>query len=302
MSVTPPKSNECFVREPQDAVLYLEVLFMAILGLRMNRFDDVNAALATRKPEAWTSLVHDLVSEPSIPSMILSLKFPLRYYGGATNTTLKMYDGYFRRLFEGFNVNADLLVDLGGGYATSDINRVTGLQLTSLDLLSPDLETGDPDLLLLRKQVDPITTQLLNSSERREYIEKQKRVFWIPWNLLDEVPFLDLLGNVKSYGFVSTSFLTSTVRPFARQMDSGGHPHERTSDTAIRRLVELIALGKDVSLFTIEGASWSKRHLKAGLLRWQNRKLTLVRTLQNSDRDILSVLSRERVLELVQDT
>jgi hypothetical protein len=279
---------QAFLRDQDDLPPYPDVLIMAMLSYQMNRLDDVNRALLSRDISDWTLLLEDFVKNEKMPEIIRGLSRPLRYYSGGTHTKLKLYDGYLTRLLPFFNLEAECLADLGGGYATADLNRITKKSFTSLDILSPDIRKGDPENLILRKQVNPWTAVLLTQDERREYIDRQAKIPWINWNVLDNTPLIERLGDHKSYGLTSFGFMSSSVRPLQNLTTATNAKFNVTSKNACRRIIELVALGKDVSLIAIERATMTVREQKAVALRWKDGRLLHYEAMKNPTKNLIS--------------
>lgn len=209
---------------------------------------------------------------------LASKRQPLRFYGGATNTVLGLYDGLFADARTGarrLRKRSAFRFDLGGGFATSEIERLTGAPFVSADILSPAIELYDPELVIhVAGEQQPIPA---DDATREAHLARQRGVAHMPFDVLtDSFP-----THAKSYTIVSTGFMTSTVRPLGRVKAWKGTRlgHVGLSVHAIHRVVELAALGKDVDLFTIQRATSRAYEHKTCFLRWRDGRLvTLVTT------------------------
>lgn len=282
-----------------DTIPYLYLLLLTI-GHDQLGDPRVNALLAGDDYAAWNELVRDIAHDPRTRAFLRSRSQPLRYYSGGTNTVLDLYDEHFDEHFaRQFALDAAFLGDLGGGFATADLNRITGRRFTSLDIRSPDPYDSDPVGLPLRRWVNG-RSRMLEPAERRVYLEAQRAVPWIRWDVLERRAFVELLGDHPSYGFVSAGFLTSTVQP----VTGAGTLHDRanfhgTTLLTLKRIAELVALGKDVSLFTIARPSNRPYYFKTCLLRWQDRRLVAQRFVAAPIAPVWSEDRRQRILQFV---
>lgn len=285
-----------FLRENDDTFPYLD-LFLQTLAVYQRGDARVNDLLLRRAREEWEPVIRDLVHDSSLPELVRSLPMPLRYYGGGTNTILGLYDQNFQQLFGSFHREAEFLGDLGGGFCTSEINRITGLRFTSVDIRGPNPHDYDPRLLPVRRKL-PRGSIFLTGKARESFYREQAQIPWIRWNVLREEPFRELFGERESYGFVSTGMLTSTVTPLDDRARVCGHGYQRTSRLACQRIMELVIAGKDVSLFTVGRPSSRTYHFKTCALRWQKGRLVHFRGMPHFG-NRLGFSADERVLDFL---
>jgi hypothetical protein len=263
--------------DPGDTIAYLYLLLLT-LGHELLGDPRINQLMATDQFAPWTDVVRDIVNDPRTDEFFRTRSQPLRFYAGGTSTVIGLYDHHFDEHFaRDFHRGAAFLGDLGGGFATADINRATGCRFTSVDIRSPDPFLSDPLYLPIRKW-EAGRGRMLESGERRAYLEAQRAVPWIPWDVIERRAFVELLGDHPSYAFTSTGFLTSTVQPATREGTRYAQENYHTTTlVSLKRLVELVQLGRDVSLFTIARPSNRPYYLKTALLRWQDRRLVASR-------------------------
>ncbi|WP_419688224.1 hypothetical protein ACN22W_30020 [Burkholderia theae] len=269
------------LRDTADGPPYLFV-FLIVLAAFYRRDRNVYRALEFSEHARWRNIVNGIVTDGDAAQFIRKLPMPIRYYGGGTNTVLGLYDANFSSpSFDGFNLNAEFLGDLGGGFATADISRATGREWVSLDVNSANPYDHDPDRLIIRHVTPAGRHALLDEDRRWAYIDEQAKIEYRKWSVLDGRPLSEVIGDRKSYSFVSTGFWTSTVRPIDPQRATDRHTYRDTSAMASLRLAELAATGRHVSLFTIERATSVHRRFKTCLMEWRDRKLVTMRLQPN---------------------
>jgi hypothetical protein len=99
--------------------------------------------------------------------------------------------------------------------------------------------------------------------------------------VLEAKPLNAVIGDYDSYGFISCGFLTSSVRPWSDLAFVSEERFNTTSKESCRRIVELVATGKDVSLLAVERATAVIRDNKAFVLRWRDRRLISCEWMKN---------------------
>ena len=202
----------------------------------------------------------------------------LRFYGGATNTILGLYDDIFADARTGarrLNRRAQLRFDIGGGFDTSEIERLTRASFVSADIVSPVVEHYDPEIVIhVTGERQPLPA---DDVTRAAHLARQRSVAHLPFDVLED----SFPRDAGSYAFVSAGFMTSTVRPLRNAKSWRGTRlgHVALSAHAIHRVVEIAAAGKDVDLFTIQRATRRSYKYKTCLLQWrEGRLVTLVTT------------------------
>ena len=258
---------------------YHWLVLVNMLHGRLGLSHDELHHLACGRFERFAHWIDVLLADHELAEQWLASKpQPLRFYGGATNTVLGLYDEIFKNAQTGatrLRKRAERRFDLGGGFATAEIERLTGASYTSADLLSPVLEDYDPELVIHETRG---AHQVPADGRRRSaHLAAQRRVVRLPFDVLSD----SLPTDARSYTIVSTGFMTSTVRPLKRPKSWKGtrFGHVGLSVHAVLRVVELAALGKDVDLFTIQRATSRSYKYKTCLLRWRRGRLvTLVTT------------------------
>ena len=224
------------------------------------------------KLETWADYLNDLFGGDKIEKWMRDFRPDHQYDNGIrTNTVIGVFDRFFAGPygFAGFNREADVFYDLGGGYNTPEMNRVTGLPFTCLDTYSP---RNVNSRVLICKMIDG-RTLALPRDERDEYVKKLQAVDYT----LFDVCSSEFPSQYSSYGIVTTGFLLAT--PYARQATDIVElsPDVRwlyISVMGIHRILQLISRGKSVDLFSVQrGASRPFCH-DVVFLRWRNHRLT----------------------------
>lgn len=203
---------------------------------------------------------------------------PVRFYGGVTNTVLGMYDELFANPETGaahIDRAAERCIDLGGGFNTSEIERLVGRSFVSADLMTPRLADYDPELIMLdgTGKRSPVA----DDATRRAFLARQDRVAHLRFDVFED----HFPTDANSYTIVSAGFMTSTLRAQAsakREVKAARLGTISTSVHAILRVMELVALGKSVDLFTIQRATSRMYHYKTCLLQWRSGRLERLMT------------------------
>ena len=229
--------------------------------------------------DRWTPTLNWLFSDlKPAEQWLQSINENAYYYGGRTNTVLGMYDEQFVEKSGAhlLNRNADAYYDLGGGYATPEITRLTDLPFTCLDIQPPGSHTDR--LLLVRKA--PSGERLVSGDEKEAYL---RRLAETPYQRFD-VFENSFPTNHQSYVIASTGFLTSTVRPtMTGSFQRRGF--QATSLAGIREIMRLVQQGKDVDLFTISRATARSYTNRTVMISFrQGRVVDLVTTPEPIDR------------------
>jgi hypothetical protein len=204
---------------------------------------------------------------------------PIRFYGGVTNTILGFYDPLFADPAVGtefINRAAERRYDLGGGFNTAEIERLVGCSFVSADLMTPRMADHDPELIMLDCRTSK-HGRVATEAARREFFARQDRVEHLPFDVFkDSFP-----TDAGSYTIVSAGFLTSNLRPssdYSAKIKGSRLGTLATSMHALARVLELVALGKSVDLFTIQRATSRVFHYKTCLLQWREGKLVRLMT------------------------
>ncbi len=226
--------------------------------------------------ERWAPYIRELTrSAEKVEKWLAEKAQPIRFYGGKTNTVLGMYDAYFddKTGAKRLNPDADVYYDLGGGYNTPEIRRLTGFPFISADLNSPRLEEHDSRLLLVRKVAGKEVA--LPEAERAEYLKSLRETPYLKFDVFENA----FPESYDSYVIASTGFLTSTVRPNVSVSGFERNGDLLTSAMAVWRVLRLVQLGKDVDLFTIQRATKRPYAYKTVFLQFRaGRVATLVVT------------------------
>jgi hypothetical protein len=257
---------------------YLFLLFMNAFRQAMGLSYDQIAALALDGPmfHATASLLNDLFVGNRMLEWFRRKRQPLRFYAGSTNTVLGRYDPIFTDSDTGiqwFNIDAQARYDIGGGFATSEIERLTGRSFISADLISPDPTQYDPELCIQVRLPDGCR-RVADDSTREAFLVRQRKVRHLCFDVLND----SLPANGESCAVVSAGFMTSTVRPATKtsgaHVPGAGLAHLLLSLHAVIRVLELVQKSKSVDLFTIQRATGRVYKYRTVLIQWRNGRLS----------------------------
>lgn len=253
---------------------YLKLVLLNILhqsvGLGHDQLHRITAGSFAELAPWVNRIFHD----DAVFGWLKRKKRPIRFYGGVTNTVIGLYDDLFADPAVGtehINRTADRYIDVGGGFNTSEIERLVGRAFVSADLATPRLADYDEELIMqdLRGNAfGPVATE----AARQEFLARQERVVHLPFDVFED----HFATDARSYTIVSTGFMTSTLRPQpsqAKDVKAARLGTISTSVHAILRVMELVALGKSVDLFTIQRATSRVFYYKTCLLQWREGKL-----------------------------
>lgn len=271
-----------------DAMLYTEPLsppaYLAYFSLNLFRqilgLTHTAIAARTTDPHELARLFNRLFNDRHAFSAWCTRKHQnIHYYGGATNTILGLYDRFFKKPFFGYpagGVSAEIAYDLGGGFATSEIERLTGRRFVCADIHDSSLTRHDPEIVLMRYS-HPRQFRVIDTAAHDAYVAAQEKIEYLPFDVFED----SFPREARSYFVVSTGFLTSTIRPQKEtgiKADIQRLPSLSISIHGIVRIMELVHAGKDVDLFTIQRATSRTYRYKTCYLRWRNGRLETLRT------------------------
>lgn len=276
-----------FMGNEKTAAPYLPLLCMNLLHQVIGLSHTELSELTEGPFYKLAPLYNDLFSRlDRIQDWLKNAPQPLQFYGGATNTVLRLYDKHFDDTATGFaklNAAADRLYDLGGGFSTSEISRLFKKEFTSADIHSSSLLSQDKELVIMRSLGPNMVNTVIDDEAHATFVEAQERVPYTHFNVFtDSFP-----ADAQSYAIVSTGFMTSTVRTRGKMPTIDDTPRLRPialSMYGIYRVMELVAAGKDVDLFTIQRATNRVYKHKTCFLRWKNGALTDLITTNDSAR------------------
>lgn len=272
---TEPKTQEIFElflnEKPRPP--YLTLLCLNLIKQIFGHSNDDMARITSDKLllHEWHGKLFSDINR--IVEWLKQTKRPLRYYSGNTNTILNRYDMFFKDI--SIHNDFEAYYDLGGGYNTSEINRIFGKDFTSLDIVHPLISNYD-ESLIIRKRISNILNVCLNSQEMKQYLERQAAVKYMKFNASSQ----SIPDNFNSYVIASTGFMTSTVK-LSKKMEQDWceekiEPSNRytvTSIVAMYRVMELVAAGKHVQLVTLNRASSRLFSNRVVSIEWHNGKV-----------------------------
>lgn len=266
---------------PAYLALFCMNLFHQTLGLSHTAIKELVEGSFQNLASAYKELFSDVTR---IEKTIENFKQPMNFYGGATNTVINLYKPMFEDpLFKGLNLEAERLYDLGGGFNTSEINRCTGKEFTSADIISPVFDIYDMELVLLEAVVGQWQRTIADTETHDQFMQAQRAVPYLSFDAFrDSFP-----NDSQTYTIVSTGFMTSTVRtkePLKHLQSKQLLKPVALSVYAIYRIMELVHQGKDVDLLTIQRATNRVYKYKTCFLQWRNGKLIHIAKTNDNDR------------------
>ncbi|MFN7728010.1 MAG: hypothetical protein ACK5P7_02515 [Bdellovibrio sp.] len=169
---------------------------------------------------------------------------PLKAYAGMTNTLV----GHYQKLFEKFPQlrskliqEAEINIDLGGGYSTPEVSEATDQAFVSYDIESPQ---GAREKGLQFKFED----RELSVEQKQNYFSKLESQDFKRFDVFTD----DFPAEASSYNITSFGFLNSSVRS---QSHSRPELDRKLQDLntmffACWRILRLAAHGKKIALLT----------------------------------------------------
>ena len=257
---------------------YLRLVLLNILKQAIGLSHDELHRLTRGDFEELAPWANRMLADEAVFDWLGRKKRPIRFYGGMTNTVLGLYDPHVADPGVGtdvFNRAADLRIDLGGGFSTSEHERLLGCSFVSADQLTPRLQDYDADLIVLERANG--ATAVAGEETRKRFLDAQSGIEHLPFDVFkDSFP-----ARAQSYAIVSTGFMTSTLGAFkgeSREIKGARLGTISTSVHAVLRVVELVAAGKSVDLLTIQRATSRAYKYKTCLLQWREGRLTRLQT------------------------
>jgi hypothetical protein len=269
---------ETLLNGEKQAPPYLRLVMLNILKQAIGLSHEELHCLTAGPFDDMAPWVNRMLRDEAVFDWLGRKKRPIRFYGGMTNTVLGLYDELLDDPDVGagfFNRAADARIDLGGGFSTSELERLLGCSFVSADLLTPRLRDYDDDLVILERRSG--STAVIGEERRKLFLGAQDRIRHIPFDVFkDRLP-----RDAESYAVVSAGFMTSTLGPFngeSKDVKSARLGTISTSVHAAYRVVELAATGRDVDLFAIQRATSRAYKYKTCLLQWRQGRLSRLQT------------------------
>lgn len=196
----------------------------------------------------------------------------LKHYGGDTNTIIGIYDWIRDDPGLGFlRIPKDVeRLDLGAGFGTPYVEDLFGGPFTALDLHPPaDARRLGLTLALQRGRRDE--RRALTPEEHEQYFRRLEAQPWIKYDIFAQpLPTTSDRLLVASFGFLSSTVVS--LSPLQQAIPPRLRPLH-TTYTAVRRVLEPVAAGKDVSLFTLQRATARAYMNRAVFLRFVEGRL-----------------------------
>jgi hypothetical protein len=280
-----------FLVHTKDLIPYFDV-FVSQAGYEIDKLQIPIVYKPAKLSEDVKKQIRSLLQDDRLITWANSRKTNLQQYAGTTNTVIGLYDWiaypeYREKTgFQDFPQQAEAYYDLGGGFATPDISRVIGKEFISLDLISPkNAKDWALNFQVLKKWRLPkmgiAETRLQDETEHAKYLDQLDSQKWLYLDVYEN----PLPSNFKSYFITSFGFLSSTVMSLSESNlnDKSDQTiaYYGTTYMAVRRIVELIAQGKDVTLFTYQRAYPLKYKYRTVYLSFKDHHLTLYKLWPN---------------------
>jgi len=236
-------------------------------------------------PEETKVLLRRLYSGEKIYTWIHERKKDLRLISGGTHTILGVYDWISYPKFKdktgysSFPDHADAYYDLGGGFATPDIDRVLHQNFESLDIVNPrDANSKQIKFQVLKNWTKKFGLGELRPETQREHAVYLKELEKTPWQNFD-IFRNHFRTDLQTYFITSFGFLSSTVvsESAISPETQEGNAYFFVTLQGLKLVMELVALNKDVSLFTYQRASARPYRFRTIFLRFQNQKLVVAK-------------------------
>jgi hypothetical protein len=253
---------------------YLKLVLLNILHQSVGLSHDQLHRLTAGRFDQLAPWVNRIFQDDAVFGWLERKKQPIRFYGGMSNTVIGLYDETFADPAVGtqyIDRTAERYIDLGGGFSTSELERLIGRPFISADLMTPRFADYDEELIMHDRRVGAITP-IADEAARREFLARQDRVEHLPFDVFEH----HFPTDARSYTIVSAGFMTSTLGPppsLGKDVKSARLGTTSTSVHAILRVMELVALGKSVDLFTIQRATSRVYYYKTCLLQWREGRL-----------------------------
>jgi hypothetical protein len=251
-------------------VPYFEVLVQnAVLGLF-----DASVGSLERLAEEWLpKLLDEQGKLRAWVDEIVARGDRLKHYGGDTNTILGIYDWIREDPELGFDRiphQLDERFDLGAGFGTPYVEQLFRAPFVALDLTEPSAARR-LGLSIAEQRGRRAARLALDRASREAYLAKLDAQAFRRYDVFGEpLPATGQRVLVTSFGFLSSTVVS--LSPHRRQLPARLRPLE-TTYTAIRRVVELAATGRDVSLLTVQRAT-ARAYMNRGVfVRFADRAL-----------------------------
>lgn len=255
---------------PEHAVPYLEVLMQNAVAAVFG----VAEASQERIANEWLPrLLDDDAALLGWIERVVATGGAIKLYAGSTNTILGIYDWIKDEPGLGFSripIEAEARFDLGAGFGTPYLEDLFGTSFVALDV-HPPAQARSLGLALAVQRGRRSQRRALEAAEHEAYYQRLDRQPWRRYDVFEG----PLPADAASYLVVSFGFLSSTVTSLS--------PHQpvlppklrplQTTVTALRRVLELAALGKDVALFTLHRATARAYMNRAIFLRFRDHRL-----------------------------
>lgn len=272
-------------------VAYLDVFLIQAayshLNLKLENYYFPNVL-----PEKERLIIQKLFQDTSILSWTKTLPSNMKQFSGMTHTISGLYDWisypeYKESVgFSDISKNADAYYDLGGGFATPDVDRIFEKKFSSFDILSPQ-KALDWNVVIQVLEAWGLPnfginkTRIQTESERQIYLKKVNAVPFVYFDVFaDHFPTAAQSYVITSFGFLSSTVGSESV---ASKTSPGGNGYFSLTYNATKRIVELIALGKSVDLFTYQRASEKDYRYRTMLLSFKDHRLVKAKLYPDSE-------------------
>ncbi len=223
--------------------------------------------------------------DSTIESWLTKKKVPLYLYGGSVTPTTGMLDTIVESGetgIESLNLNAQAHYDLGGGFSTSEFERVLGTRFVSADILSSDMNVHDSDLLIQQYSKNTGHRDIANTFVHDAYVERQSHVQYMHFDAMtDSFP-----DTVDSYLIVSSGYILGrgTIPAFRHEGLNYDERQICRSLLGIQCIMQLIHARKDVDIFVTAAGTRHLYLLETCLIQARNGTIVNLVTTENTSK------------------
>jgi hypothetical protein len=249
-----------YLADLEGVVPYFDILFMNACAELCGE-DLLRVIKDQSKERMWArieELVRELMSEDckliQYCEQLARDSEGMSTMSGKTNTVLGLYDslvGSPKCGLQSWPRDADVYIDLGGGFATPDLIGLTDLPFVSFDVTSPREARKKGVRFRRGKSARLENTEWLTEREREVYLKKLDAQEYRSFNVFED----RFETDKNSYMITSFGFLTSnpsTGPEFSPKYTCQLGRHLKSVDVQFHglfRVLELVALGKKVTLY-----------------------------------------------------
>ena len=228
-----------------------------------------------------------------VEDWFLHKKMGLCFYSGESRIILGSLDPIFKNPSVGLefvNTQAESRFDLGGGFNTSEFERLFGRTFISADIISPNLRTYDQHLIM-EDLSESGNIEIVDTERHKVQVEKQSRIQHLQLDVFRH----SFPADSNSYLVVSHGFILSAFRPVetvSQPFNNGKYLRTLLSLHGLLRVIELVYLGKDVDFFVVQRTKYGIYKYKTCFVQWRGGKISKLVT---TDAQYPKYISTEKI-------